>query len=126
MPTPTPAPNATPTRRAVRLRGCWQRPMLRIIFDPVAGGRMVEGAAAELRCATLGDTAPGNMMPLDVFLPTPAELQYRVDAATTYGTPVQDNASGIAAQAVSRRRLGLLGRYAPDRPVWNHELYPAW
>ena len=82
-------------------------------FDPIAGGRMVEGAAAELRCATLGDTAPGNMMPLDVFLPTPAELQYRVDTATTYGTPVQDNASGIAARLFPVGALDYMGVQRP-------------
>lgn len=82
-------------------------------FDPIAGGRMVEGAAAELRCATLGDTAPGNFMPLDVFLPTPAELQYRIDAATTYGTPVQDNASGIAARLFPVGALDYMGVQRP-------------
>ena len=82
-------------------------------FDPVAGGRMVEGSAAELRSATLGDDAPGNMMPLDMFLPTPAEMQYRVDAATTYGTPVQDNASGIAARLFPVGALDYLGTARP-------------
>ena len=82
-------------------------------FDPIAGGRMVEGAAAELRSATLGDTAPGNMMPLDVFLPTPAEMQYRIDAATTYGTPVQDNASGIAARLFPMGALDYMGVQRP-------------
>ena len=82
-------------------------------FDAIAGGRMVEGAAAELRSATLGDTAPGNMMPLDVFLPTPAELQYRIDAATTYGTPVQDNASGIAARLFPMGALDYMGVQRP-------------
>ena len=87
--------------------------MLRITSTPIAGGRMVEGAAAELRSATLGDTAPGNMMPLDVFLPTPAEMQYRIDAATTYGTPVQDSASGIAARLFPMGALDYMGVQRP-------------
>ena len=64
-------------------------------------------------------------MPLDMFLPTPAEMQYRVDAATTYGTPVQDNASGIAARLFPVGALDYMGDGAPDGAVWHHVLCAA-
>ena len=78
------------------------------------GGFGVSGAAAELRCATLGDDCPAEYMPLDVLRNMPAERQYRVDAVTSIPTAIQDNQSSIAGRLFAMGSGDYLGW---DRPT---------
>jgi hypothetical protein len=83
-------------------------------LDAAAAGRAVDGAAAELRCAVLGDDAPAEYMPIDVLLPRAHERQLRADAATNIATAVQDNQSTIAGRVFAVGALEYLG---VDRPT---------
>ena len=81
-------------------------------LDAAAAGRAVDGAAAELRAAALGDSAPAEYMPLDLLLPRGREL--RADAATSVTNAVQDNQSSIAGRIFSVGAGDYLG---VDRPT---------
>lgn len=83
-------------------------------LDAAAAGRMVDGAARELRCATLGDDAPPEYMPLDVFRNLRSERQLRVDANTSVATAVQENQSSIAGRIFA---IGALDYMGVDRPT---------
>ena len=81
-------------------------------LDAAAAGRAVDGAAAELRAAALGDSAPAEYMPLDMLLPRGREL--RADAATSVANAVQDNQSSIAGRIFAVGAGDYLG---VDRPT---------
>ena len=83
-------------------------------MNAAAAGLGVSGAAAELRCATLGDDCPAEYMPLDVLRNMPAERQYRVDAVTSIGASIQDNQSSIAGRLFAMGSGDYLGW---DRPT---------
>ena len=87
-------------------------------LDAAAAGRSVDGAAAELRAATLGDECPPEYMPLDVLRNLPTERQYRADAATTIATAniVQENQSSIAGRVFAIGALDYLGTARPTVP----------
>ena len=85
-------------------------------LDAAAHGRAVDGAAAELRCATLGDDAPLEMMPIDVLLPRQSR-QLRADAATSVATAVQENQSSIAGRVFAVGALAYLGVDMPTVPA---------
>ena len=83
-------------------------------MNAAAAGLGVSGAAAELRCATLGDDCPAEYMPLDVLRNLPTERQYRVDAVTSIATSIQDNQSSIASRIFAIGSGDYLGW---DRPT---------
>ena len=83
-------------------------------LNAAAAGLGVSGAAAELRCATLGDECPAEYMPLDVLRNLPAERQYRVDAVTSIAAAIQDNQSSIAGRLFA---IGALDYLGVDRPT---------
>ncbi len=83
-------------------------------LDAAAAGRAVDGAARELRAATLGDDCPPEFMPLDVLRYMPTERQYRADAATSVATAVQENQSSIAGRIFA---IGALEYLGVDRPT---------
>ena len=83
-------------------------------LNAAAAGLGVTGAAAELRCATLGDDAPAEYMPLDVLRNIAGERQYRVDAVTSIATSIQDNQSSIAGRLFA---IGALDYLGVDRPT---------
>ena len=85
-------------------------------LDAAAAGRTVEGAARELRCATLGDDAPPEFMPLDLLLPRAFERQLRADVATSIATAVQENQSTIAGRAFAVGALDYMGVMRPTVP----------
>ena len=82
-------------------------------LDAAVAGRAVEGAARELRCATLGDDAPPEYMPIDLLLPRQSR-QMRVDANTNVASAIQENQSSIAGRAFAVGALDYLG---VDRPT---------
>ncbi len=80
-------------------------------------GRTVDGAAAELRMALLGEDAPAEMMPIDLLLPElrgEPGTQMRADAATTVTTAIQENQSSIAGRVFN---IGSLDYIGADRPT---------
>ena len=83
-------------------------------LNAAAAGRMVDGSAAELRAATLGDNAPTEMMPIDLLLNLPTDRQYRVDANTGIATAIQENQSSIAGRIFA---IGALDYMGVDRPT---------
>ena len=83
-------------------------------LNAAAAGRMVDGSAAELRQATLGDSAPPEMMPIDLLLNLPSDRQYRVDANTAVATAVAENQSSIAGRIFA---IGALDYMGADRPT---------
>ena len=83
-------------------------------LNAAVAGLSVSGAAAELRCATLGDDCPAEYMPLDCLRNLPAERQYRVDAVTSIATSIQDNQSSIAGRIFAMGSGDYLGW---DRPT---------
>ena len=83
-------------------------------LNAAAAGRMVDGSAAELRQATLGDSAPPELMPLDLLLNLPSDRQYRVDANTAVATAVADNQSSIAGRIFA---IGAMDYMGADRPT---------
>ena len=85
-------------------------------LDAAAHGRAVDGAAAELRAATLGDDAPLEMMPIDLLLPRQSR-QLRVDAATNVATAVAENQSSIAGRVFAVGALSYLGVDMPTVPT---------
>ena len=85
-------------------------------LDAAAAGRAVDGAAAELRAATLGDECPPEYMPLDVLRNLPTKRQYRADAATSVTTAVQENQSSIAGRVFAIGALDYLGTARPTVP----------
>ena len=85
-------------------------------LNAAAAGLAVGGAAAELRCATLGDDCPAEYMPLDVLRSLPAERQYRADAVTSIATSIQDNQSSIASRVFAMGSGDYLGWDRPTVP----------
>ena len=85
-------------------------------LNAAVAGLAVGGAAAELRCATLGDDCPAEYMPLDVLRNLPAERQYRVDAVTSIATAIQDNQSSIAGRIFAIGSGDYLGWDRPTVP----------
>lgn len=85
-------------------------------LDAAGSGRQVDGAAAELRCAALGDDAPLGLMPLDVLIPRQAR-QLRADAVTSVASAVQENQSSIAGRVFAVGALDYLGVDRPTIPV---------
>ena len=83
-------------------------------LDAAAAGRAVDGAAAELRAAALGASAPAEYMPLDLLAPRGQEL--RADAATSVASTVADNQSTIAGRIFAIGALDYLGAARPTVP----------
>ena len=83
-------------------------------LDAAAAGRIVDGAAAELRCATLGDDASPEYMPIDILRNVASERQLRVDANTAIATAVAENQSSIAGRLFA---IGALDYMGVDRPT---------
>ena len=83
-------------------------------LDAAAAGRAVDGAAAELRAAALGPSAPAEYMPLDLLAPRGQEL--RADAATSVASTVADNQSTIAGRIFAIGALDYLGAARPTVP----------
>ena len=83
-------------------------------LDAAAAGRAAGGAAAELRAAALGDSAPAEYMPIDLLLPRGQEL--RADVATSVATAVADNQSTIAGRIFAIGAMDYLGAARPTVP----------
>ena len=99
------------------VRGLLSRIGVGDYLSAAMAGRTVDGGAAELRAALLGDDAPAEYMPIDLLLPElrgEPGTQMRADAATSISASIQENQSSIAARVFP---AGALDYLSADRPT---------
>ena len=104
---------------AREIRHLIERSGIADFVSEAATEREIDGAARELRSATLGDDVGIGYMPLQMLLDPEQDggIEHRADAVSNHATAIQDNQMPIAARVFPRSSVAYLGVSTPSVPV---------